>query len=372
MRSKSIVLLALALGCGLVASIGISQVMERRNKEAAPTGETEVILVASHDINPNDPINEQNIKAEEWPKSKIQSGTVTKLEELENKRARQKIFQGEPILAAKLIDANDLVTAGTKIPKGYRVVAVRVDAVSGGGNLILPGDRVDVIVFLSKNPAHDIHETKTQTILQDIKVFAVDTVIDRKPGEDEQAVAAKTISLLVKPEQAEQLTLASELGSIRLVLRYDQDDSTTDSLGASTNDVIGGSKSKRSDEQTAVRSTSDTPSAQSGSLASGAKSLIDFINAQRNKAKDEPQVATKQGSPWKVTIMKGPTIEEVQIDDDGLPIVVDKANNPAAPVVPSSDDTTENQQSQESNDQQNSDSATNGEPTLDLPFGPKE
>jgi pilus assembly protein CpaB len=372
MRSKSIVLLALALGCGLVASIGISQVMERRNQEVAPTGETEVILVASHDINPNDPINEQNIKAEEWPKAKIQSGTVTKLEELENKRARQKIFQGEPILAAKLIDANDLVTAGTKIPKGYRVVAVRVDAVSGGGNLILPGDRVDIIVFLSKNPAHDIHETQTRTILQDIKVFAVDTVIDRKPGEDEQAVAAKTISLLVNPEQAEQLTLASELGSIRLILRYDQDDSTTDSRGASTNDVIGGGKSKRSDEQAAARSTSDTPSTQSGSLASGAKSLIDFINTQRNKAKDAPPAAMNQNSPWKITILKGATIEELQIDDDGLPQVVGETNSAVAPATTNSDNATENQQPQQSNEQQNSDSATNGEPTLDLPFGPKE
>ena len=51
MRSKSIVLLLLALGCGLVASLGISQMMDRGNAPASNNGETEPIFVALSDLN---------------------------------------------------------------------------------------------------------------------------------------------------------------------------------------------------------------------------------------------------------------------------------------------------------------------------------
>ena len=56
MRPKSLLLLALALGCGLVASIGISQVMDR-NGEPHGTLETVPIYVALHNINLGDPID---------------------------------------------------------------------------------------------------------------------------------------------------------------------------------------------------------------------------------------------------------------------------------------------------------------------------
>ena len=318
MRSKSIVLLALALGCGLVASIGISQVMERRNQASTTPGETEAIFVALQDINPNDPITAQNVKIEEWPKSKVQAGAITRIEEYENKRARQKIFLGEPILAGKIIDANELNTASGKIPKGYRVVAVRVDAVSGGANLILPGDRVDVIVFLNKNSSQGIEETKTQTILQDIKVFAVDTVFQRNPGEEEPAIAAKTISLLVTPDQAENVTLASELGTIRFVLRYDQDDAVVATDGASTNDVFGSSGADRNAEQATKAQPSAQPAAAT-SAGHGFNSLLDMIKHQREKTKPAAPV---QASPWKMTVYKGADIEEVEINNEGLPVVL--------------------------------------------------
>ncbi len=68
------------------------------------------------------------------------------------------------------------------IPKGYRVVSIRVDAVSGGGNLAAarlprrhPGPH-------GEEPASGIRETTTRTILQDIKVFAVNEVVGVETG----------------------------------------------------------------------------------------------------------------------------------------------------------------------------------------------
>ena len=53
----------------------------------------------------------------------------------------------------------------------------------------------------------------TRTILQDIKVFAVDNVVDlEKEKEPGKSIAAKTICLLVTPEQAAKVMLASSTG----------------------------------------------------------------------------------------------------------------------------------------------------------------
>ena len=90
MRSKSIVLLALGMGCGLVASIGISQFIESANKVQPDAGERQPIFIALTDIAPHEELTAQNIKLEEWPKNIVPQGALTKLEEVEGKRSRMK------------------------------------------------------------------------------------------------------------------------------------------------------------------------------------------------------------------------------------------------------------------------------------------
>ena len=336
MRSKSIVLLALALGCGLVASIGISQVMERRNQSNGTPGETEAVLVALTDVLPGEPITEQNVKIEEWPKSKVQPGVLTKPEEYENKRARQKIFAGEQLVAVKLIGANELKNASPEIPKGFRAVAVRVDAVSGSANMIVPGDRVDVLVFLSKNPAHNIQETQTKTILQDVKVFAVDANIQQDFDQEETAVAAKTISLLVTPAQAEKVTLASEMGSIRLVLRNSDDNQIVETGSTDTSEVLGyGGGSNRGAEVAKPAQPSPAATAMSG-VASTTQTLLKYLQSRKANS----TVAKPEEGPWNLTLIKGSIVEQMQISSDGFPTVVAESGEPAA-AAPTQDETQE-------------------------------
>lgn len=328
MRSKSIVLLALALGCGLVASIGISQVMERRNQATGTPGETEAVLVALHDINPNEAINAENVKIEEWPKSKLQPGVLTKPEEYENKRARQKIFAGEQLVAARLIDEKELTYVSKEIPKGFRVIPVRVDAVSGNAGLIVPGDRVDVLAYLAKNPTHDIMETQTKCILQDIKVFAVDDITKRDPGEDQQTVVAKTISLLVTPAQAQKITLASELGTIRLSMRNEGDDQIIDTDSISAQEVLGLGGSNRSAES--AKPAQPNPStAAASSMASASQSLLEVLKSMKQKSAS----AKQEEGPWKMKVFKGASIEEMQIGTDGMPVIIAEAGEPTAPAA---------------------------------------
>jgi pilus assembly protein CpaB len=223
MRTKSFVLLGLALGCGLVASIGISQIMEQ-NKNAPAAVETETILVALKPIAGQEQLKEESIKLEQWPKNLIPAGAITKIDDIVGRRVRHSVAPGEPILQNKLVGDQDK-RATVDVPPGYRLVAVHADAVSAVGNLVQPGDRVDVLVYLKSFKG--AQTAGATTILQDIKVFAVND--QWRPSEDSggDPISVKNVALLVTPEQAEKVTLATELGKVKLVLRSPDDNLKT-------------------------------------------------------------------------------------------------------------------------------------------------
>lgn len=323
MRSKSVVLILLALGCGLVASIGISQMMDH-GPPPQPSGETEPIFVALTDLNANDLLTAQVIKLEEWPKGKIPNGAVTKLEQLEGKRCKQKLYAGEPILAGKIRGSEEDVLPSDGIPQGFRVVSVKTDSVSGTG-LIVPGDRVDVLVFLNKNPNTGVHETSARTILQDIKVYAVDATYVGKQDSDGTLISGKTVSLLVTPPQAEKVTLATEMGSIRLIIRSPADNSETNTEGASVADIYGGGdKNFREQEQ-----------------KDNSKTLKELIGSSAPPPPPPAPVAVEPPAPpWRMTVLEGSTLREVtfpQADDD-LPAAAPVSPPDAAPATPPAND----------------------------------
>ncbi len=204
------------------------------------------------DIGMGDLLASQMLKLEQWPKDKIPPGAISRIEDIEGRRTRTRLYAGEPILENKLLGKGASQQGATAlIPKGYRVVPVKVDLVSGGSSLILPGDRVDVMVHLVRDPSRDIPETVTRTILQDIKVFAVNDVLDLEKEKDGgKSIVAKTISLLVTPEQAAKVMLASQMGIVNLVMRSPEDDQPSANVQATPNELFGtATKSNREKEE---------------------------------------------------------------------------------------------------------------------------
>ncbi len=279
MRPKSLILLALALGCGLVASIGISQVMESRADQGPPE-ETQLVLVAMTRIDRNTELTAQNLKLDALPLDKVPPRAITKLEEVEGHRPSTVIYPGSVILE-QMIGSGEGVRATTQIPDGMRVVSVRVDNTSGAG-LIRPGDRVDVQVYARKNPREGIPEAGTWTFLQDVSVFAVDAIISDDNATE--SLTAKTISLLVSPEQAARVSFASEIGTIRLVMRAPTDKTEAEQFNVSIRDIIGATE-KLGEKKTAQKSESKEPTVDAG--------LAAFLDKQQ-QAQDQMQQRMEQ------------------------------------------------------------------------------
>ena len=164
MRGKSLALLGLALGCGLVASIGITQVMAKRGGDPV-SDDTETIFVATKDVELGKFLTADVLRLEQWPKDKVPAGALTRMEDVEGRRTKTRLFAGEPILENKLFRKGDANTGpDSLVPKGYRAVSVKVDLSSGNAGMLLPGARVDVLVYLTRNNSKDVPETTVRTI----------------------------------------------------------------------------------------------------------------------------------------------------------------------------------------------------------------
>lgn len=304
MRPKSLILLILALGCGLIASIGINQVLAKRNGDSdAPAVEMTAIFVAKHNIDQGQKLRPDMVNLEDWPKNKVPEGAFTKLEDLEERTTKVMCLAGEPIRDAKLWKKGDKEAgAAHRIPDGWRVMAVRVDDVSGGG-LLLPGDIVDVMVYIQTMPGQPNFKPTTKTFLQRIKVFAVDTILDRD-GNPDGTIQAKTVSLLLSPEQAEMVTLASEVGRIRLVMRSATDEGSEDTKSSTADDILKGLVG------------GGTPT-DSGSDAK----LKDYLDSQR-PATSAPVIETPavaKVNTFQTTVIEGTTVRVVDFPEGGQP-----------------------------------------------------
>jgi len=212
MRNKSMFLI-IACVCGAVAAVGASQLIQ--GQSTSPVRTTE-IFVAAREIGETTKLTADMMTLEQWPADRVPTGATNDLTLLEGKIASQRFFAGEPVMLAKLIDDGEQLNAN--IPDGFSVVSMAADGAKSVGNLVRPGDRVNVMAWFSKSD--QIPETGVRTVLRGVKVFAVDgrTTRSSKPTDQEQASGPSTVSLLIYKSDEEAWTYASELGRVRLSL----------------------------------------------------------------------------------------------------------------------------------------------------------
>lgn len=144
-------------------------------------------------------------------------GAIVKPEDAIGRGAVTQIFQGEPILESRLAGLGSGGGLAPTIPQGMRACAVKVDEVVGVAGFVTPGMRVDVLVSGNPPGGNGAEGVVTKTILQNIQVLSAGADIQRDAEGKPRQV--QVVNLLVTPEQAETLSLASGQLKIQLVLR---------------------------------------------------------------------------------------------------------------------------------------------------------
>jgi pilus assembly protein CpaB len=217
MKSKTMILMAVAVVCGLGASYMTSRILAERN-EKAPEEEKVTVLVAKKNIPQG-----QFIKVpEEWFAEKEYS-----ISDAPKKAARsfdevKDRVVSKPLSAEQWVVSDDLLTKvqsglGYALPKGMRAETIRVNVDTVVAGFVQANSRVDILNTVRK----DDRDSYCQTILQNMLVLAIDQ-IDTK-DQEKKAIVSSTVTLAVTPEEAQELALAQQLGELRLVLRPPDD-----------------------------------------------------------------------------------------------------------------------------------------------------
>jgi pilus assembly protein CpaB len=134
--------------------------------------------------------------------------------------ARAPFIAGEPIREPKLVRGNGSGFMAAILPTGMRAVSTEISPETGAGGFILPNDRVDVILTKRERNAalpgsSDV--VNSEIILSNIRVLAIDQAPKEKDGQN--SVVGKTVTLELRPEQAETLARSRQTGTLSLALR---------------------------------------------------------------------------------------------------------------------------------------------------------
>jgi pilus assembly protein CpaB len=173
---------------------------------------------------------------EKWPKDKVPPDAITEWEAIDGLRPMYPLSEGEPIRKEKLVDPDNVRGGTDGIRKGYRGLPVKVTYEMTSG-LLQPGDMVDVLVVFRQGGG--ISRTVVKTILQNVPIYAVNEKIIRETSVDGKVVNARTVTLEVTPEQAQNVTLAMKMGDLSLSLRSPGDDESFDYDGTGISQLLG-------------------------------------------------------------------------------------------------------------------------------------
>jgi Flp pilus assembly protein CpaB len=217
MKPKTMILLVVAVSCGLVASYMTSKLLAER--KGPPPDETVQVVVATTKVPRFTHLKEPEkfFTVKEFRKSDAPKSYISNLEDIKDKRIN-KDFKPDVHISPE--DVQDRATTALPIPDGYGAIGIKVTAASAVSYFVNPGDKVDVILTQRGDQAASF------TILRDVQVLSVEDRITRADAESKSegsVIKAQTVAVAVKPDDAKRVRLAESLGDLSLVLRKDGD-----------------------------------------------------------------------------------------------------------------------------------------------------
>ena len=225
MNKPRIVVLAIAIVAGGIAAYLASGSGDKPAPAPVAQMETVEILVAKADIGLGQSVKPDDLQWQMWPAATANSSFISKaskaeaITEITGSIARSPFIAGEPIREQKLVKADGSGFMAAILPAGYRAISTEISPETGAGGFILPNDRVDVILSKrEKNPDRAGPDVvNSEIILSNVRVLAIDQAPKEKDGQN--AVVGKTVTLELKPEQAETLARSRQSGTLSLALR---------------------------------------------------------------------------------------------------------------------------------------------------------
>jgi pilus assembly protein CpaB len=270
---RALVFLMLALIAGGAATVTVYQLIEsykRQIAEAQKPEETKLVIIAAADLFTGVTITEQDIVGVQVPVKYLPSmegvpDYFTSHELVVGRVPRERILANEYIRPGRLADGEQGIGLNALIEKGMRALSINIANGRAVSGFLNPGNKVDILVTLKDDEAsgEEAKERQTLTLLQAVPVLAVNTrMVQDEPVESDKDKKKKkkktkegkpSVTLLVTPEQAEQVAHAERIGTITLALRNQEDGDFVDENGSIVTEDLLGKKEEPKDEKKPVK-----------------------------------------------------------------------------------------------------------------------
>jgi pilus assembly protein CpaB len=262
-RMRVFIVLALAIAAGGTFAFGTYRYMQNVPTQTASVPMSGVVVAAA-DLQLGAELRPDDLRVIQWPAGAVPAGSFTKPEELVGRGLIQPVATNELFLPGKLAPKEAGAGLPPVIAPGFRALSVRVNDVIGVAGYVLPGTRVDVVATV--NPTQQPTDVTSKVILTNVLVLASGTKIERD-ATDNKPVAVNVVTMLVNPDEAEKLTLASTEGKIQLALRNPMDQTTPQTRGIKPAVLMGGTALSAPVRRVAANTASRQESARPAPVA---------------------------------------------------------------------------------------------------------
>jgi len=238
MNKRFVAVLAFALAVSAIATLLFYRLIASR-LAAVPKTVTTPVLVAARNLEVGSLIRDSDVKSQDWSGA-VPQNAILKREDVANRGVVASMYQGEVFIESRLAPKGAGAGLAATIPQGMRAVALRVNEVVGVSGYVVPGMRVDILVSGTPPGATQNLGTLIRTLLQNIEVLSAGQNIQKDA--EGKPILVTVVNLLVTPEQAEVLSLASNETRIQLVLRNPLDTKIAKTAGSAVANLFSGVK----------------------------------------------------------------------------------------------------------------------------------
>jgi len=238
-RKQMIIVLGLALLFGAGAGFVVLEYLRTPLESvAAETSQTRPVVVAARDLTAGTILQPLDVKVVAWPADLAPAAYPSDESAVIGRAVVAHVSADEPFLETKLAQRGQGGGLPVVIPDGMRAVSVKVDEVIGVAGFVLPGTRVDVLATF--DVGSDREDAVTRVILQNVEAIAAGQTT--QPDAQGKPQTVPVITLLVSPEEAEDLTLAATQGQIQLALRGTLDRESIRTDGSRVGGLVRGAQ----------------------------------------------------------------------------------------------------------------------------------
>lgn len=188
MNSRRTLLIAVALVLAALAFIGnvyyLNTAQQRANEDATLVQVFVVKKQVAKGVPGEIAISQDLVGTGKIPQQFRPGSSVAKLDDIKGKVAINDLSPGQVLVDGQFVDQSVAqVTNAQRVPAGQVAVTISVDRIHGVAGLLLPGDKVNMLVAEKRNDG----DTRVQTLYQNANILAIGTKAAAQAGETTEA-----------------------------------------------------------------------------------------------------------------------------------------------------------------------------------------